>query len=160
MHSLFKLTGSLRESNVFTPACMFTGVGGPHVTLSMMYWTSLYSPLVSPSTSDMGPSSSAPPDIRHGTHLALVAITGDLFKLFRLKTHLLPTCTNIWWLKHVPLASGWYASYWNAFLLGEQGVKDMIPLDPYENFFDLLFCGKSKNLPEWSRITFMMVHYW
>ena len=28
-----------------------------------------------------------------------------------------PISTDIWWLKHTQLASGWYASYWKAFLL-------------------------------------------
>ena len=27
------------------------------------------------------------------------------------------TGTDVWWPKHIHLASGWYASYWNAFLL-------------------------------------------
>ena len=45
----------------------------------------------------------------------LVAITGDLFK----HDHLIPPTTTdmYWWpVKHVLLESGWYASYWNAFL--------------------------------------------
>ena len=39
------------------------------------------------------------------------SITGDLFKLFHLNIHP-PPSTDIWWSKHIWLASGWYASYW------------------------------------------------
>ena len=35
-------------------------------------------------------------------------------KLFNLRT---PTSSDIRWLKHVQRVSGWFASYWNAFLL-------------------------------------------
>ena len=51
----------------------------------------------------------------------LVAKTRDLFILVHLgdpTVRPLPHSTDIWWLlKHVRLASGRYASYWNAFLV-------------------------------------------
>ena len=66
-----------------------------------------------------------------------MARTGDLFKLFHLRTPLLvtfngqgwrpfqncsledpPTSADIWWtVKHIRFGSGRYASYWNTFLL-------------------------------------------
>ena len=54
-----------------------------------------------------------PPYYRH-----LMVISGDLFKLDHVRTPTPHTGTAIWWWspKHVRLASGRYASYWNAVL--------------------------------------------
>ena len=46
----------------------------------------------------------------------LVLITENLFKLVYWRIY--PHGADTWWwpLKHIQLASGWYASYWNAVL--------------------------------------------
>ena len=91
--------------NIFTPcqrSCgkvMFSlvsvysqGCVVPMWPLPMMHWTLLYR---CPWTSDMG--TPLPPNIRHTT-----------------------TNTDIWLpLTPIWLASGWYASYWNVFLIVE-----------------------------------------
>ena len=99
----------LLEGNVFTRVCLFTGEGGHHVAIThdaldvsvqaLQVQAALW-------TSDVG---SLAPCLWH-----LVAIYGDLVHLR--KPHP-PSGTGIWWPpKHVWLASGWYTSYWNAFL--------------------------------------------
>ena len=77
-------------------------------------------------TSDIRPPPAWPPlDMRCGTlwpqPLALPPVC-DIWWLSletcwtsNFKTPL--TGTEVWWPMHIHLASGWYASYWNAFLL-------------------------------------------
>ena len=65
-----------------------------------------------------------PPDIGHGLpgHSPLLVTSGGHHwrpvQTCSLEfTVRMPHCTDIWWsLKHVWLASRWYACYWNAFL--------------------------------------------
>ena len=94
----------LWESNVFTCVCPSVHVGSP---CDQYPWCN-------------GPQCAAPRPIRHETHWLqssdprqwhLVAITVDLSNL----VHLIST--EIWWPKHVQLASGRHESYRNAFLL-------------------------------------------
>ena len=85
--------------------CLFTGDPsdhylqciGPHCTAPP------------PPTSDMGPPSSSPP----GHHWRLIPVPNLRVLIWGSNP---PISTDIWWPKHIWLASGWHASYWNAFL--------------------------------------------
>ena len=87
------------------------GGGFPHVTVSRdALELTIQGPSAPTLPLDMGPHCIGTPPPWH-----LVAKTGDLFKPDHLRT---PQGTDIWWLlKHVRLASMWYASYWDVFSL-------------------------------------------
>ena len=100
------------ECNVFTHVCLLIG-RAPMWALSMMQWTSLYSL----QTSNMGAPRHQtwdPPSPRPWPTL-LVTCGCHHWRPVHLRTH--RTSTDIWRPKHVWLASGRYASCWNAFLL-------------------------------------------
>ena len=93
--------------------------------LPMMHWIPIYRAPYPPPPSTPTPLSltlaqlqtwdiwtpALPPCLWH-----LVAIIGDLFQFVHWTSLYRPPGTNIWWLqKYVQLASGRYASYWNAF---------------------------------------------
>ena len=93
--------------------------------LPMMHWIPIYRAPYPPTPSTPTPLSltlaqlqtwdiwppALPPCLWH-----LVAIIGDLFQFVHWTSLYRPPGTNIWWLqKYVQLASGRYASYWNAF---------------------------------------------
>ena len=111
----------LLEGNVFTRVCLFTE-GGVHMwPLPMMHWTSVYrpsKPQLSSGHQTWDPSSPSPLEIRHGTpSFMLVTSGGDHWRPCSLEEA--PSTQWYWHLvatKHVWLASGWYTSYWNAFL--------------------------------------------
>ena len=80
--------------------------------LPMMLWTLLFRvpwPLPSP---DIETSSPGLLLVTSGDHNWRPVQTCSLVLIVQ------PHSTDIWWSpKHIWLASGWYASYWNAFLL-------------------------------------------
>ena len=77
--------------------------------LPMMHWTSQYRDPASPSPSNTGPCCTGHPQQSlsdMGPHC-----TGTLTQ------HQPPwTCSNLFIINHVRFASGWLASYWDAFL--------------------------------------------
>ena len=90
----------LREGNVFNHFHLFTGganVSITHDTLDL--------------TVQCHPQSKAPPPASDNWWPSLETCSN----LFTWETPS-PTTTDIWWPKHVWLASRWYVSYWNAFL--------------------------------------------
>ena len=111
----------LRESNVFTCVHLFTG--GHHVIITHDA-LDLTVQDHAPRLCDIRPSAMRPPSaprpIRRGT-LLLLTSDGHHWRIVQTCSfeEAPPTGTAIWWLKLVWLAGGWYASYWNAFLLRE-----------------------------------------
>ena len=101
----------LWEGNVYTGVSLsFCSGGIPMWPLFMVHSTSLYRAL----------SPTPTPDIRHGTPSPTQLVTSGGHHWRSVQTCSLEkphTGTDIWWPKHVWLASGRYASSENAFLL-------------------------------------------
>ena len=78
------------------------------------------------------PVPSPSPDIRHRTPPALASSPAS--DIWWPSVETLQTCslegpsltsTDIWWLEHVRLPNGWYASYWNVFLVKFRSAMDI-----------------------------------